>query len=272
MLTYELDERGNEPLYEYLYRRIRDDILAGTIGRDDPLPSKRALAKHLNISIMTVENAYAQLMTEGYIYSRPRSGFYAADVSDALRYRDETGGTGRERSAAEGGTGLRGPHDGTLFADFSSNQTQPDSFPFTTWARLTRRTLTNNKEQLMTNPPTGGVWELREAIASHLKAFRGIEIESDQVIVGAGTEYLYGLILQILRRTGLYRFCQKIITHRPISVSRYDRLILPYPWSTRNIRKRTAGHSFPCPASLRSDALVSQTALAAKAGQSSFSC
>ena len=98
MLTYELDERGNEPLYEDLYRRIRDDILAGTIGRDDPLPSKRALAKHLNISIMTVENAYAQLMTEGYIYSRPRSGFYAADVSDALRYRDETGGTGRERS------------------------------------------------------------------------------------------------------------------------------------------------------------------------------
>ena len=204
MLTYELDERGNEPLYEYLYRRIRDDILAGTIGRDDPLPSKRALAKHLNISIMTVENAYAQLMTEGYIYSRPRSGFYAADVSDALRYRDETGGTGRERSAAESGTGLRGPHDGTLFADFSSNQTQPDSFPFTTWARLTRRILTDNKEQLMTNPPTGGVWELREAIAAHLKAFRGIEIESDQVIVGAGTEYLYGLILQILGLDRIY--------------------------------------------------------------------
>ena len=211
MLTYAMDERRSEPIYEYLYRKIREDILSGTIAKGEALPSKRALAKHLNISIITVENAYAQLMTEGYIYSVPRSGFYASDVSDALHELDAAVGTGREEQKTQnrkkaGISDRKAPPEGSqkIFADFSSNQTQPDKFPFTIWAKLSREVLSSSKEQLMTNPPTGGVWELREAITDHLKAFRGLQVLREQVILGAGTEYLYGLLIQLLGLDRVY--------------------------------------------------------------------
>jgi len=205
MLTYALEERGKEPLYEFLYTKIREDILSGRISRDEPIPSKRALAKHLNISVITVENAYAQLMTEGYIYSKPRSGFYAADISDAVRYLDQCGMKEESHDRQNAGSaGETADTPASVFADFSSNQTQPDSFPFTIWARLSRKVLSEEKQQLMTNPPTEGIRQLREAIAEHLRDFRGMHVSWEQVIVGAGTEYLYGLILQLLGLERIY--------------------------------------------------------------------
>ena len=72
MLTYRMDHRGTLPLYEYLYRRIREDILSGTLRTHERLPSKRSLAEHLHISVITVEAAYQQLEAEGYLYTRPR--------------------------------------------------------------------------------------------------------------------------------------------------------------------------------------------------------
>ena len=78
MRTYALENRGRAPLYEYLYRCIRGDILDGTLTAGERLPSKRALAEHLHISVMTVEGAYQQLEAEGYVYSIPGKGSFAA--------------------------------------------------------------------------------------------------------------------------------------------------------------------------------------------------
>lgn len=75
MRTYALENRGRAPLYEYLYRCIRGDILDGTLTAGERLPSKRALAEHLHISVMTVEGAYQQLEAEGYVYTQPKRGF-----------------------------------------------------------------------------------------------------------------------------------------------------------------------------------------------------
>ncbi len=69
MLTYNMEDKKELPLYDYLYRCIKNDILSGRIPAGDKLPSKRGLAKHLNVSVITVENAYAQLLLEGYITS-----------------------------------------------------------------------------------------------------------------------------------------------------------------------------------------------------------
>ena len=69
MLTYDLEARDGVPLYEYLYRRVRDDILSGALAAGERLPSKRALAEHLRISVVTVENAYQQLEAEGFLLS-----------------------------------------------------------------------------------------------------------------------------------------------------------------------------------------------------------
>ena len=84
MLTYDLDARGSLSLYEYLYRRIRDDILSGALAAGERLPSKRALAEHLRVSVITVEGAYRQLEAEGYVDARPRLGFFAAQVDRRL--------------------------------------------------------------------------------------------------------------------------------------------------------------------------------------------
>ena len=84
MLTYTLEERGGLPLYEYLYRRVRADILSGALAAGERLPSKRALAEHLQISVITVESAYQQLEAEGFLVARPRRGFFVAAVERCL--------------------------------------------------------------------------------------------------------------------------------------------------------------------------------------------
>ena len=80
MLTYSMENRGDLPLYAYLYRCIRSDILGGTLHADERLPSKRQLAEHLHVSVITVENAYQQLEAEGYIYTRPKRGFFVSRI------------------------------------------------------------------------------------------------------------------------------------------------------------------------------------------------
>ena len=80
MLTYELDKRGQASRYEYLYRCIRDDIERGGIAACEKLPSKRALARHLGVSLATVESAYSQLVAEGYVESFERKGYFASDL------------------------------------------------------------------------------------------------------------------------------------------------------------------------------------------------
>ena len=80
MLTYSMEERGSLPLYEYLYRCIRGDILSGTLAAGERLPSKRRLAEHLQLSVITVEGAYQQLEAEGYVYTQPKRGFFVAPV------------------------------------------------------------------------------------------------------------------------------------------------------------------------------------------------
>ena len=98
MLTYNFSNIGSDSLYEYLYKCIKNDILLGNIRPGEKLPSKRTFAKNLGISVITVENAYAQLVAEGYLYSMPKRGFYAADLEiedsmrDAVPKRDPAGG------------------------------------------------------------------------------------------------------------------------------------------------------------------------------------
>lgn len=86
------------------------------------------------------------------------------------------------------------------FADFVSNGTTPDKFPFSTWVRLLREIIHDRKEELMINSPSGGISELQEAISDYLYQFRGMKVSSEQIIIGAGTEYLYSLLIQLLGR------------------------------------------------------------------------
>lgn len=194
MLTYSLDNIGNKSIYEYLYMCIKNDILEGKLKVDEQLPSKRALASNLGISILTVENSYAQLMSEGYIYSLPKKGFYVSDISGITRLRPVKHEI-KKNSIPE--------HKEKIY-DISSNKNAEDSFPFSIWAKLMRKAMSENKEELMRVTPSAGALELREAIANHLASFRNMDVQPNQIIIGAGTEYLYGLLIQLLGRDKKY--------------------------------------------------------------------
>lgn len=195
MITYNFTNIGSDSLYEYLYKCIKNDILQGNIIPGEKLPSKRSFAKNLGISVITVENAYDQLAAEGYIYSIPKRGFYVTDFKKAIEIEKKN--ITKEMVPLTSG-------DSGYLADFSSNQTQSELFPFTIWKKMVREVLNENQMQLMTNPPCGGILYLREAIATYLKEFRGMTVLPEQIIIGAGTEYLYGLLIQLFGKDKIY--------------------------------------------------------------------
>ena len=194
MLTYNFSNIGSDSLYEFLYKCIKNDILLGNIRPGEKLPSKRTFAKNLGISVITVENAYAQLVAEGYLYSMPKRGFYAADLEIEDSMRDAV--PKEILQVANGET--------SYFADFSSNQTDSEIFPFTIWTRTVRAVLNDNRIQLMINSPCAGILKLRSAIAKYLREFRGMQVLPEQIIVGAGTEYLHNLLIQLLGNDLVY--------------------------------------------------------------------
>lgn len=175
MLTYELDKTGSEPLYAQIYTRIKEDIERGSIAANDKLPSKRSFASNLGVSVITVENAYNQLIAEGYIRSVPQKGYYAERLGTVL--------------PSEKPVSYRSAVPKPLETE-SGNKL----FPFTIWAKLMREELSSNQEKLLEKPPFEGVYELRSAISSHLKQFRNISVSPEQIIIGAGSEYLYMLM------------------------------------------------------------------------------
>ncbi len=199
MLTYSFENRGKKSLYMFLYEQIKQDILSGTLKAGNKLPSKRALAKHLNVSTITVENAYEQLIAEGYLYTVPKSGSYVSDITALNPFKS------RHDERIPTGTFIREDRTKeTYFADFAGNSTSPDTFPFKTWKKLNRITMTDCVEDLMIPSPPGGINILKEAIVFHLMDFRDIQVYPSQIVIGAGTEYLYNILIQLLGRDKIY--------------------------------------------------------------------
>lgn len=211
MLTYSFSDIGKQSLYEYLYNCIKQDIINGILKPDEKLPSKRSFATHLSVSTITIENAYAQLLAEGYLYSLPKRGYYVADIGAFSMKSTESqlsvkahANPKKSHIISKESKHACPPLAGAIasrpsyFVDFISSQTNPDNFPFSIWARLMREVISDKSNELMTNPPCGGILELREAICRYLYDFRGISVIPEQVIIGAGTEYLYLLLIQLL--------------------------------------------------------------------------
>jgi GntR family transcriptional regulator/MocR family aminotransferase len=191
MLTYDLSQRGELSLYDYLYRCIKQDILAGHIRAGERLPSKRQLAAHLKISVITVEGAYAQLLTEGYIRSQEKSGYFAEAVTAPQQVTSST-------------DMVTAPPPSPWFLDLTSNHLNTEDFPFSLWAKEVRRVLLDEGDRLVEPVPYNGTAALREAIARYLHRFRGLQVHPEQIVVGAGTEYLYGLLVQLLGRERVF--------------------------------------------------------------------
>ena len=185
MLTYDLTGKNK---YYSLYCFIRDDILSGRLKSGDKLPSKRALAENLCVSVITVQTAYEQLLAEGYIYSEERSGYFVAEVSGGFSDKHEIP-----------------PEENKEEKSYKVDLVKGTAlFPFTVWARLMRGVLSDCGEHLLERVPCDGDPELKRAISDYLYRARGIDVNPRYVVIGAGAEYLYGVIVQLLGRDKLF--------------------------------------------------------------------
>ncbi len=198
MLTYALEHRGEDSLYAYLYKCIRRDIEAGVIDAHEKLPSKRALARHLGVSLITVEGAYAQLAAEGYVYALERKGYFASPL-DVGAAPDRAERLRTKRTAAPETAPRRTPQP--LLADFTGSAVAPGLFPYSSWAKTVREALSEESEQtLLGASSAAGSLRLRETLATYLAGFRGMRVDPSQIVVGAGAQTLYNLIVQLLGR------------------------------------------------------------------------
>ena len=189
MLTYSLKKAPGVPLYEALYRCIRADILSGVLECGQKLPSKRALAEHLEISKITVEAAYNQLLSEGYIRAREKVGYFVESVEHLPPQQQSTAAVIPEESAPP-------------LLDLTGGGTE--GFPFSVWSRLQREVMLDYGEKLLLPMPNRGVAELRQAIAENLRQFRGMQVDPDNILIGAGGDFLYNLLIQLLGRDMTY--------------------------------------------------------------------
>ena len=187
MLTYELKKSPGVPLYEALYRCIRGDILSGKLAAGEKLPSKRALAQNLEVSKITVEGAYNQLLAEGYIRSAEKVGYFVEAIPGI-------------RPAAHPAPEVHAEPEASV--DLTGSY--PEKFPFSVWSRLQREVMLDYGEKLLLPLPNQGTAALRTAIAAHLADFRGMQVDPGNILIGAGTDFLYNLLIQLLGRDKTY--------------------------------------------------------------------
>ena len=179
-----LIDTTKRPVYLQIYKLIREDIISEVYPYNSKLPSKRLLADELSVSTVTVEHAYALLCDEGYAEARERSGYFVI-------FRKADGFA----QSAEG-----------YSRHIISRETEHihQDFPFSVISKTMRRVISDKGDAILEKSPGAGVSELREAIKGYLIRNRGMRVETEQIIIGSGAEYLYGLIIALLGRNTVY--------------------------------------------------------------------
>ena len=187
-LTTALDPSSSVPLYEQLYHSLAGEMRSGTLSAGVRMPGKRRLAAELSVSVNTVDAAYQMLAAEGYLESRERSGFY---VQEYLALPSHPAGLPQPPAPPVP------PPAPPVRYDLSTRGVDPGLFPFRTWARLQKELLYSAPE-LLTPGDARGDAALRQALAGYLAEYRGVQCDPEQLVVGAGLEYLLGLLAPLL--------------------------------------------------------------------------
>ncbi|UTH11463.1 PLP-dependent aminotransferase family protein [Macrococcoides canis] len=189
MLTYRFED--NEFLYTQLYRLIKEDILGGKLQFNEKLPSKRKLSSHLNLSLTTVEIAYQQLLEEGYIYSKPKVGFFVEDIQTIHTIPRET--VELEESITSSNK-----------ISFKIEDSHIKSFPFQKFRKYARDAFEEEQFELLERGDVQGELSLRNEIRRYLYHSRGVNCSNEQIIVGSSTEQLFTLLTRILGERKYY--------------------------------------------------------------------
>lgn len=183
-MKYLIDENKKLPAYLQLYMQVRDDIIKGIYPLNSKLPSKRIISTDTGVSTVTVEHAYALLCDEGYIESRERRGYFVIFSTDA---------------------GFVSPTSKYIsYPAFHYHSNSNIDFPFSVLAKTMRSVISNLGEGILENSPNLGCTELRDAIRIYLAQSRGIIADTNQIIIGSGSEHLYTLLSELFGRNLVY--------------------------------------------------------------------
>ena len=183
-LTFSLDSKAKSPLYEQIYNYIKGEIRTGKLSAASKLPSTRALAEHLQVSRSTIELAYEQLISEGYVETIPWKGCYVSDLFGMYHIETEEGHKGLENQEIKE----------SYRYDFTPNGIDLDYFPYAAWRKITKKVQNEQENQIFQLGDQKGERIFRETIASYVHQARGVSCDPSQVIVGAGSDYLMLLL------------------------------------------------------------------------------
>lgn len=193
-LMVPIENKDNIPLYEQIYRYIKEEIRGGRLRAGSRLPSTRTLAGNLHVSRSTTQLAYEQLLSEGYIEALPCKGYFVCQIEELVEVKYH--GEPEEKEEKQDDQKLA-----ACKVDFSPRGIDLDSFPFNAWRKLSKNTLVDDNKDMFAVGNPQGEYSLRQAIRDYLHSARGVHCRPEQILVGAGSEYLLMLLSQLIGRT-----------------------------------------------------------------------
>lgn len=207
MLTILIDTKSSEPIYEQIYKYIREEIKNGNLTCGTKLPSGRGLAVHLEVSRNTVDMAYGQLLSEGYIESIPKKGYYVCALEtlymEGIRVKDSVAWEkeNMEENISETVSDVTSLQQNTHWIDFSPSGVDMDYFPYSKWRKLMRECLMDDNKELFLSGSHQGDLQLRKAVQTYLHQARGVQCRISQIVIGAGSDYMLLLLSRVLSGT-----------------------------------------------------------------------
>ncbi|MGN1145229.1 MAG: PLP-dependent aminotransferase family protein [Acetatifactor sp.] len=203
-MTIQLQTNGEKCLYEQIYEHIKQEIREGKLLAGERLPSTRSLAEYLQVARSTVDYAYDQLLGEGYIEARPYRGYFVCPLEELLQLE---GGVSLGQGVAERQAGKEEEYAGSAgegrteaIYDFSPNAIDMSGFPFGVWKKISKNILNDGNQELFAQGEAQGDYDLRLTISRYLHSSRGVNCTPEQIVVGAGNDYLLMLLEKILGR------------------------------------------------------------------------
>lgn len=225
-LMISLTSGAGTPMYEQIYLYIKEEIRNGRIKIKEQLPSVRALSNCLSVSRSTVDMAYLQLQSEGYIDSLPRKGYFVADIGLLQSKLDmlEKNNTDKENKIDE------------VKIDFSPRGINLEYFPYNIWRKISKKVLSVNEEELFKPSDAKGDWGFRQTIAKYLFESRGVRTDADSIILGAGNEYLLMLLERIISCDGVIAMENPTYTQALRVFESLGRKIIPVDMDDHGLR------------------------------------
>lgn len=244
MLLFQLEKNDTKPLYEQLYIGIKNAIIHKQIDVGAKLPSKRKLAEFLNISQTTIEIAYAQLLAEGFIMSKPRVGYFVEEIDELPYVEKDLPIIAIEKEEKV-----------SYEFDFHPGKIDTNSFPFTIWRKYTKDIFDDSSKELLQIGEPQGEYALRTEISKYLFQSRGIICRPEQIVIGSGTEHLLPMILRLLETDSKFAlenpgYSAIPKTHLknkavPISVDEDGLIVDELEKTDANVVYITPSHQFP---------------------------